>query len=395
MKTRQELEAAYKEASDKCADLHAKMQNLLFDDKTDKDKYKELADALDDAKFKRDELRDAIADMDEESPKDEKPTQVTPIQTFMPLKDSPTDKEKKLDVAKKKINAFVHGTGFKDDETGVTTTVVEPTVPTEIIYNPNAEVSSVVDLSTLVTKTPVTTGKGSYPILKRATDYFPSTEELKDNPKLANPDFTDVDWSVDTHRGAIAISEEAIADSQVDVTAMIGQNIREKQVNTYNRDISTLLKGFTEKDTTSATLVDDIKHILNVDLDPAYSPVLVASQSLYNALDTLKDNQGQYIFHQNISDKSGGTLLGIPVYKVNDDLLGANGEANAFIGDLARAILFVDRQNVTLNWEDSKVYGKYIGAALRYGVSKADEKAGFYLKCALAAPSSESTKASK
>lgn len=380
MKTKQELENAYKKASDECADLHAQMQNLLFDDKTDKDKYQELADKLEDAKFKRDGLRSALADV---------PTNNSaPVQNFTPLKNASSDKEKKLDVAKKKINAFVHGTEFKDDATGVTKQVIEPTVPTEIIYNPAAEVNSVVDLSTLVTRTPVTTGSGKYPILKRATDYFPSTQELKDNPALANPEFTEVNWAVDTHRGAIAISEEAIADSEVDVSALIGQNIREKQINTYNKDISTLLKGFTEKDTTGTTLVDDIKHILNVDLDPAYNPVIVASQSLYNVLDTLKDNQGQYIFHQgDITSKSGSTLLGIPVYKVNDDLIGALGEANAFIGDLARAILFSDRQNVTLNWEDSKVYGKYIGAALRYGMTVADTKAGYYLKCA-AAPKS-------
>lgn len=377
MKTKQELENAYKKASDECADLHAQMQNLLFDDKTDKEQYQKLADKLEDAKFKRDGLRSALADAPANDP--------TPIQTFTPLKNASSDKEKKLDVAKKKINAFVHGTEFKDDATGVTKQVIEPTVPTEIIYNPAAEVNSVVDLSTLVTRTPVTTGSGKYPILKRATDYFPSTQELKDNPALANPEFTEVNWAVDTHRGAIAISEEAIADSEVDVSALIGQNIREKQINTYNKDISTLLKGFTEKDTTGVTLVDDIKHILNVDLDPAYNPVIVASQSLYNVLDTLKDNQGQYIFHQgDITSKSGSTLLGIPVYKVNDDLIGALGEANAFIGDLARAILFADRQNVTLNWEDSKVYGKYIGAALRYGMTVADTKAGYYLKCAAA-----------
>jgi HK97 family phage major capsid protein len=378
MKTKQELENAYKKASDECADLHAQMQNSLFDDKTDKEQYQKLADKLEDAKFKRDKLRDELANMKDKKPKDDD----KPVQNFKPLKNNQNDKEKKLNEARKRINAFVHGTEFKDDATGVTKQVIAPTVPAEIIYNPNAEVNSVVDLSTLVTRTPVTTGSGKYPILKRATDYFPSTLELKDNPALANPEFTEVNWSVDTHRGAIAISEEAIADSEIDVSSMIGQNIREKQINTYNKDISALLKGFTEKDTTGATLVDDIKHILNVDLDPAYNPVIVASQSLYNVLDTLKDNQGQYIFHQgDITSKSGSTLLGIPVYKVNDDLIGALGEANAFIGDLARAILFADRQNVTLNWEDSKVYGKYIGAALRYGMTVADTKAGYYLKC--------------
>ncbi|WQH17782.1 phage major capsid protein [Lactiplantibacillus plantarum] len=252
-------------------------------------------------------------------------------------------------------------------------------VPETIIYNPSAEINSVVDLSTLVTKTPVTTPKGTYPILKRADDSFSSVAELQENPSLAAPEFTDVDWSVATYRGAIPISEESIADAQVDLTSLIGQNIGEKRVNTVNKLISPVLEGFTAVSTTSSTLADDIKQVLNVKLDQAYARDLVVSASFYQILDTLKDNNGQYLLHQDITGKSGTTIFGVPVHIVNDTLLGADGEAHAFIGDLKRGVLFVDRQEVSLAWMKSEIYGQYLGAAMRFGVSKADENAGYFL----------------
>jgi HK97 family phage major capsid protein len=100
---------------------------------------------------------------------------------------------------------------------------------------------------------------------------------------------------------------------------------------------------------------------------------------MYNALDTLKDKNGQYIFHQDITGKSGDNLLGIPVYKVGDTLLGKAGEAHAFIGDLSRSLFFADRQQITLSWQYNEAYGQYLAGALRFGVSPADVNAGYFL----------------
>ncbi|WP_143045495.1 phage major capsid protein, partial [Oenococcus oeni] len=192
---------------------------------------------------------------------------------------------------------------------------------------------------------------------------------------------------------AIAISQESIDDSQVDLTGLIGQNIGEKRVNTFNADISAVLKAFTAKTATfgSDTSVDDIKHILNVDLDPAYNPSIVASQSFFNALDTLKDKNGQYVFHQDVTSASNGTLLGVPVYKVGDALLGSKGDMKAFIGDLSRAVLFADRKEVNLAWQYSPIYGQYLAAVRRYGVSAADDNAGFFVTASVAAATAATT----
>lgn len=375
------LQTLFNEVSAKCADLNAQLNAKLQDENASVDDFKKIKDDLTAAKARRDAINDQIKALEAEKasepktdPKDDGSKKGTDLS------------KKPIDDKKKAINDFIHSHGKVIDAAAghVTSTEAGVLIPEEIIYDPTAEVNSVVDLSTLVTKTPVTTPKGTYPILKRATDRFSSVAELAENPALAEPEFEQVDWSVSTYRGAIPLSEEAIADSAVDLTSLVGQSINEKSVNTYNAMIAPVLKSFTAKATTTDTLVDSLKHILNVDLDPAYSRALVVTQSLFNTLDTLKDKNGRYLLHDasdSITDGTAkGTILGVPVYVVGDTLLGsAAGDQKAFVGDLKRGVLFADRQQVTLAWEDSKIYGKYLGAAFRFGVEKADSNAGYFV----------------
>ncbi|MGJ0767498.1 phage major capsid protein [Lacticaseibacillus paracasei] len=374
------LQTLFNEVSAKCADLNAQLNAKLQDENASVDDFQKIKDDLTAAKARRDAINDQIKDLEAEKASEPK------TKSKDDGSKKGTDLSKKpIDDKKKAINDFIHSRGkVIDAASHVTSTEAGVLIPEEIIYDPTAEVNSVVDLSTLVTKTPVTTPKGTYPILKRATDRFSSVAELAENPKLAEPEFNKVDWSVGTYRGAIPLSEEAIADSAVDLTSLVGQSINEKAVNTYNAMIAPVLQSFTAKATKTDTLVDSLKHILNVDLDPAYSRALVVTQSLFNTLDTLKDKNGRYLLHDasdSITDGTAkGTILGVPVYVVGDTLLGSlAGDQKAFVGDLKRGVLFADRQQVTLAWEDSKIYGRYLGAAFRFGVQKADANAGYFV----------------
>lgn len=386
------LQTLFNDVSAKCADLNAQLNAKLQDENASVDDFQKLKDDLTAAKARRDAINDQIKALDAEKPAEPK-KQVEDNKN----KEGTDLTKHSIDDKKKAINDYIHSHGKVIDAAAghVTSTEAGVIIPEEIVYDPSAEVNSVVDLSTLVTKTPVTTPKGTYPILKRATDRFSSVAELAENPSLAEPEFKQVDWSVSTYRGAIPLSEESIADSKVDLTALVGQSIDEKSVNTYNAVIAPVLQSFTAKATTTDTLVDSLKHILNVDLDPAYSRELVVTQSLFNTLDTLKDKNGRYLLHDasdSITDGTAkGTVLGVPVYVVGDTLLGsAAGDQKAFVGDLKRGVLFADRQQVTLAWEDSKIYGQYLGAAFRFGVQQADANAGYFVTNTDAASSSTS-----
>lgn len=281
------------------------------------------------------------------------------------------------DEEKRAFNAYLHRE-TRDVTAGITSPNVAPTIPESILYNPENEVKSVTDLAKLVTQFAATTASGKYPVLKRATARMNTVEELAKNPDLSKPEFEEVDWKVSTYRGAIPLSQESIDDSAIDLTSLVANNAQEQKVNTTNYAIANVLKSFTAK-TVAGGSVDDIKHILNVDLDPAYNKVIIASQSFYQYLDTLKDKNGQYLLHEAITDGSPRMLLGVPVTVVEDELFGAAGEAHAFIGDLARGVLFANRKDIQVRWVDDNIYGQYLQAVVRFDVKAADKKAGYFV----------------
>ncbi|WP_239748959.1 MULTISPECIES: phage major capsid protein [unclassified Mammaliicoccus] len=263
----------------------------------------------------------------------------------------------------------------KSDDVGVT-------IPEDIKYAPEKEVNTVQDLSQYVTKTSVNTASGKHPILKRATAKFNTVAELEANPELAKPEFQSIGWEVQTYRGAIPVSEEAIADSAVNLTSIIAENIQEQKVNTLNEKIGSVLKTFTAK---SVASVDDLKAITNVELDPGYDRQIICTQSFYQGLDTLKDGNGRYLLQDSIINTAGNKVLGMNVTVVRDDLLGANGDAVAFIGDVKRGVFFADRSDMSVQWQEHNIYGRYLMGAFRFDVKKADENAGFFVTANFAA----------
>lgn len=290
----------------------------------------------------------------------------------------------KLEIQKRAINAYIHTRDASNAaEVGLKSQDAEVTIPKDIKYVPTEEVKTVADLSKYVTKFSVTTSSGTYPIVKRATGKLHTVEELAQNPELAKPEFENIDWKVATYRGAIPLSKEAIDDSAADLIGIVQNNANEQKINTTNDAISTVLKTFTAK-SVSGTDVDAIKHILNVDLDPAYQRTIVASQSFYQYLDTLKDKNGRYMLNDPITTTSPAMLLGVPVIVVNDELLGKSGEAHAFIGDLKRAVLYPDRADLSIRWVDNDVYGTYLSAFFRFGVFQADKNAGYFVTASAA-----------
>ncbi|MBM2659679.1 phage major capsid protein [Staphylococcus pseudoxylosus] len=267
----------------------------------------------------------------------------------------------------------------KSDDAGVT-------IPHDIKYIPEKEVNTVQDLSQLVQKEKVDGPSGEYPILKRANAKFSTVAELEANPELAKPEFKSIEWKVQTYRGSIPISQEALDDSVDNLTAIVSENINEQKINTLNERIGTVLKAFNP---TTVSNVDDLKSIINIKLDPGYDRQIICTQSFYQKLDTLKDGNGRYLLQDSIINTAGNTVLGMNVTVVRDDLLGANGDAKAFIGDIKRGVFFADRTDVSVQWIENQIYGKYLMGAFRFDVKQADENAGFFVTFEDAAQESE------
>ena len=381
-----ELKASINSLSATIADKTAQVKNALEAD--DLEKARTIKNEIDTAK---EELKTAKAD----------------LELFEATKNSGGVENKKGHEVKgedmnyrDKVNAFLHSKGTVvneglrfdgKDEVLISMNDVTPIAPTtdgvkkadttkitseELVTTPIREIKTTVDLKQFTTIYPAKKASGKYPILKKATSKMVSVAELEKNPKLAKPEFEQVDWSVQTYRGAIPVSQESVDDADVDLISIVAETVSQIKVNTTNAAIANVLKSFTPK---AVKDLDEIKKILNVDFDPAYDVAFVVSQSFYQILDTLKDGNGRYLLQDSITAVTGKVLLGKPVFVLSDTVLGNAGEAKAFVGDFKRAVLFADRQDLGLRWADNEIYGQYLQAVLRFGVKKVDAKAGYFV----------------
>lgn len=378
-----ELKASINSLSTTIADKTAQVKNALEAD--DLEKARTIKNEIDTAK---EELKTAKAD----------------LELFEATKvsggaENKTGRQIETDdmTYRDKVNTFLHSKGTvvneglrfdgKDEvliamnEITPTTDGVKKTDTTkvtseELVTTPIREIKTTVDLKPFTTIYPAKKASGKYPILKKATSKMVSVAELEKNPALAKPEFEQVDWTVETYRGAIPVSQESVDDADVDLISIVAETVGQIKVNTTNAAIADVLKSFTAK---TVANVDDIKKILNVDLDPAYDVAFVVSQSFYQILDTLKDKNGRYLLQDSITAVTGKVLLGKPVFVLSDEILGASGEAKAFVGDFKRGVLFADRKDLGLRWADNEIYGQYLQAVLRFGVKKVDAKAGYFV----------------
>lgn len=284
------------------------------------------------------------------------------------------NKQSKLSDEAQGFVDYIKSKGAKRDN--VKSVDAQPLIPEDIKYVPEELPETVVDLKKFVNVQPVTTAAGSHPILNPAQETMIVVEELEKNPELARPKFTDIDYKIKTYRGQIPVSQESLDDSEANLAQIIAKNNARQALNTTNQQIADVMKTFEAVNTAN---LDDIKAIINVDIDPAYNLSLVVSQSFYQALDTLKDKNGQYLLKQDITSKSGTTLFGRPVFIVKDEILGAKGDKKAFIGDLNYAIFFADRKQATVKWVENEIYGQVLATYMRFDVVKGVEEAGRFL----------------
>lgn len=284
------------------------------------------------------------------------------------------NKENQLSDEAKGFVEYLKSKGAKRDN--VKSVDAQPIIPEDIKYQPEELPETFVDLKKFVNVQPVTTAAGSHPILNPAQETMVSVEELEKNPELAKPKFTDIDYKVKTYRGQIPVSQESLDDSEANLANIVAQNNARQAVNTTNKYIADVMKSFEAVNTAD---LDDIKQIINVEIDPAYNLSLVVSQSFYQALDTLKDKNEQYLLKQDITSPTGTVLFGRPVFIIKDELFGNKGDKKAFIGDLKYAVFFADRKQASVKWVENEIYGQILAAYMRFDVKKGVEEAGRFL----------------
>lgn len=231
------------------------------------------------------------------------------------------------------------------------------TVPKDIQTKINEYRESKDALQTLVTVEPVSMPSGSRTFKKRSQQTgFVKVEEGGLIPEKTTPQFTNLEYKVDKYAGFFSVTNELLKDSDQAITNTLIKWIGDESRVTRNKLI---LEALEQKPKTEIAGIDEIKDTLNVTLDPAfrYTSTIVTNQDGFNWLDKLKDNDGNYLLQPSVTAPTGKQLFGVPVAMIsNKDLPSdttAGVKAPFIIGDLKEAVVFFDREALSIRSSDT------------------------------------------
>lgn len=206
---------------------------------------------------------------------------------------------------------------------------------------------------------PVTTLSGSRVFKARSQQTgFVEVAEGGTIGEKDTPQFTNLPYKVKKYAGIFPVTNELLADSDQAIVDTLVRWIGDESRVTRNKLI---LAELDKKAKTAIAELDDIKDILNVQLDPAfrYTSVIVTNQDGFNWLDKQKDSDGDYLLQKSVSSPTGKQLFGVDVAMIsNKDLPSADdGSGNLtvpfIIGDLNEAIVLFDRQQTQIKSSDT------------------------------------------
>lgn len=271
------------------------------------------------------------------------------------------------------LNEYIRSKGQKRE--GLTTVDGGALIPKEVLEPQKTKVRSV-DLSKLVRVVPVTTGSGEYAVISKSKNKMKKTSELEKNPDLAKTPINKVNWTVDTYRGELSVSKEMIDDANYNIMGLVEEDAVNQEVNTKNFEIATILKSATA---VNASGFDGLKDVINKKIPSVYDVSIVATDSMFSALDKVKDKEGRYMLQPDPTSPTGYKFKNKIIYPVPDDLLGAENDMKAFIGDVYEFVALFDREQTTVKWTPNEIYGEKLGLFSRFGLTKTNEESGVFV----------------
>lgn len=314
--------------------------------------------------------------------RDGKPAEITAEQDVE--KENKRDGEKQMaknltadkveDEEVRDFKEFLKTGEIKRDSTGFDSTAGEAVLPTQVL-DIMAQPKDPAQLGNYVTKVQVSAPTGKLPVLSKASAQLVSAAELAENPKIANASLKQVNYDVQTLRGALPISLEMTQDYP-NITSLLTQYVNDIKDQTEQHKIGAVLQTATP---VAAKGIDDIKDAFNVGLSNYADRMFVVSESFFAAIDKQKDAEGRYLLQDSITSPSGKQLFGAPLVVVADDVLGKSGDAKAFIGSVKNFVVETVKGNINLSWQRNENFEQVLLAALRADFKAADTAAGKFI----------------
>lgn len=195
-------------------------------------------------------------------------------------------------------------------------------------------------------------------------------------------EFGQADYEIFDYGDIIPVSNQLIADANVDIMSIVGQRLARKAVNTEN---AVILAQLNTLSATTITGAKDLNKALIRDLDPLYfsNCSIFTNQDGFLWLSNLVDGNQRPLLQPDVTAPDIYRYKGKPVVVVPNSILAntTSGSASTtpiFVGNLADYLMFFERQGVEIAVSTEYLFAKY-GTALRcvvrFGVTVDDSSA--------------------
>lgn len=256
-------------------------------------------------------------------------------------------------------------------------------VPEENLTTVREYLDSMVSLKNYCGVRTVSTNKGKMPTLGGEDKKLVNFDEVNDINK-SDIDFGQISYSVASYGDVIPVSNELLADTDVDLMNIIGRRFAKKAINTENAKIMEILGKL------PAVEITDYKGIISnmvKSLNPAIVPIakVFTNQKGFAWLATLEDGDNRPLLVPDVIKPEAYEFRGHEVVVVPDSTYSEEGKIPFFVGSMTEAVAFFDRQLITVAADSSAGFAQnatYFRAIERFDVVADNTKAMIHLTVA-------------
>lgn len=351
IKSVNELNALWIEAGHKVEDLNQQINTALADDKFSAEAFAELKAQRDDAKVRRDALKDQLVEAQAQAVINMKDEDVEPL----------TDKEETAkNVFIKDFKNLLSGTyrnaavGSKEDDG----TNAGLTIPKDIQTAIRGLVRQYNSLQEYVTVESVSTTSGSR-VYEKWSDITALANLESEDTTIADidaPKLALIKYAIKRYAGMLTATNSLLKDTAENILAWLNQWVAKKVVVTRNKEILEKIAALPSKPTIAK--FDDIKDLALKGVDPAIrsTSFFMTNTSGLATLAKVKNAMGDYLLQRDPTQPERYLLEGKQVIEIADRWLADNAGAHPlYFGDLKQAVTLFDREHMSI--EASNVAG--------------------------------------
>ena len=346
-----ELNALWIEAGHKVEDLNQQINTALADDKFSAEAFAGLKSQRDDAKARRDALKEQMIEAQAQAVINMKDEDVEPL----------TDKEETAkNVFIKDFKNLLSGTyrnaavGSKEDDG----TNAGLTIPKDIQTAIRGLVRQYNSLQEYVTVESVSTTSGSR-VYEKWSDITALANLESEDTTIADidaPKLALIKYAIKRYAGMLTATNSLLKDTAENILAWLNQWVAKKVVVTRNKAILEKIAALPSKPTIAK--FDDIKDLALKGVDPAIrsTSFFMTNTSGLATLAKVKNAMGDYLLQRDPTQPERYLLEGKQVIEIADRWLADNAGAHPlYFGDLKQAVTLFDREHMSI--EASNVAG--------------------------------------